>query len=45
VVRYDPQQLAAAIGAPFRLVHSQHQIHTTPWGSTQAFQYTILRRD
>lgn len=45
VVRYDPQQLAAAIGAPFRLVHSQHQIHTTPWGSTQAFQYTVLRRD
>lgn len=44
VMRYEPQQLAAAIGAPFTLVHSQRHVHTTPWGSTQSFQYTVLRR-
>jgi len=45
VVRYAPPQLAMAIGAPFTLVHSEHHIHTTPWGSTQAFQFSVLRRE
>ena len=44
VIRYAPQELAATIGAPFTLIHSRHHIHKTPWGATQAFQYSVLRR-
>lgn len=44
VVRYDPETLAEAIGTGFELVSSLHHTHKTPWGSTQAFQYTVLRR-
>lgn len=44
VVRYDPAALADAIGSSFRLVeHVEHQ-HTTPWNSTQAFQFSVLQR-
>lgn len=42
VVRYDPAALAATIGAPFRLVDERRCLHTTPWGSVQAFQYSVL---
>jgi SAM-dependent methyltransferase len=45
VVRYAPRELAAAIGAPFVLVHSEHHLHTTPWGAAQAFQFSVLRRE
>jgi len=45
VVRYAPAELAATIGAPFVLVHSEHHVHTTPWGSAQAFQFSVLRRE
>ena len=45
VVRYAPRELAQAIGAPFTLVRSEHHIHTTPWGSAQAFQFSVLRRE
>ncbi len=44
VVRYDPAALAEVIGPSFRLVeHVMHQ-HTTPWNSTQAFQFSVLQR-
>ncbi|MGN7736019.1 class I SAM-dependent methyltransferase [Ensifer sp. 22564] len=44
VVRYDPAALAEVIGPSFRLVeHVKHQ-HTTPWNSTQAFQFSVLQR-
>lgn len=44
VVRYDPVTLADTIGAPFRLVDERRCLHTTPWGSRQAFQYSVLER-
>ncbi|SOC48061.1 methyltransferase family protein [Rhizobium subbaraonis] len=44
VVRYDPATLAETIGAPFRLVDERRCLHTTPWGSRQAFQYSVLER-
>jgi SAM-dependent methyltransferase len=44
VLRYDPQGLAETIGSPFTLVHSLSHIHTTPWGTTQAFQFSVLKR-
>ncbi|OCO99010.1 MULTISPECIES: class I SAM-dependent methyltransferase [unclassified Ensifer] len=44
VVRYDPAALAETIGLSFRLVeHVMHQ-HTTPWNSTQSFQFSVLER-
>lgn len=44
VMRYDPPQLAETIGKPFRLVAQRHDTHTTPWGSTQAFQFSVAAR-
>jgi 2-polyprenyl-3-methyl-5-hydroxy-6-metoxy-1,4-benzoquinol methylase len=44
VVRYDAAALADALGQSFRLVGERRHVHTTPWGSTQAFQFGVLRR-
>ena len=44
VRRYSPEQLAAEMGPPFVLTASRVHLHTTPWGGTQSFQYSLLRR-
>lgn len=44
VQRYDPAGLQVALGDAFTIVEARHEMHTTPWGSTQAFQFTRLRR-
>jgi hypothetical protein len=44
VIRYSPATLAEALGPPFKLVEERRHVHTTPWGSTQAFQFSVLRR-
>jgi trans-aconitate methyltransferase len=44
VMRYDAAALAATVGPPFELVEGLRHVHTTPWGSTQAFQFSMLRR-
>jgi len=44
VVRYDPATLADIIGPAFKLVEHRQHLHTTPWGSTQAFQFSVLQR-
>lgn len=44
VMRYDPTTLAKRIGPAFHLVDQRRHLHTTPWGSTQAFQFSVLRR-
>lgn len=44
VVRYDPQELVSALGSPFKLVEGRRHVHKTPWGSSQAFQISILRK-
>lgn len=44
VMRYDPAMLAGLIGPSFRLVEERRHMHTTPWGSTQAFQFSVLQR-
>jgi hypothetical protein len=44
VIRYSPETLASELGSEFVLVDSRHHIHTTPWGTTQAFQYSRLKR-
>lgn len=44
VARYSPAQLASEIGAGFELADSRRHIHSTPWGSQQAFQYSRFTR-
>lgn len=44
VRRYTPRELAAELGPALDLRESRLHTHTTPWGSTQAFQYSRLHR-
>ncbi len=44
VVRYSPAKLAGVLGAGFDLVDERRHVHTTPWGATQSFQFSVLRR-
>lgn len=44
VSRYSPETLAGALGDGFAPFHSEYYAHTTPWGSVQKFQFSILRR-
>lgn len=44
VIRYSPEELAHSVGPSFQLIEGLHHIHTTPWGSKQAFQFSIFRR-
>ena len=45
VCRYDEHSLARTVGPGFTLVRHQEEIHTTPWGATQAFTYALFRRE
>jgi SAM-dependent methyltransferase len=44
VERYSPESLAERLGAGFALVESKRHVHHTPWGTTQAFQYSRFTR-
>lgn len=44
IERYDAAALARALGEGLHLVSSTRELHRTPWGAEQAFQYTLLRR-
>ena len=44
VRRYDAESLAAELGDGFSLVEEARDIHTTPWGASQAFFYGVFRR-
>lgn len=44
VQRYSPEQLAAELGPAFELRDARRHLHTTPWGTTQSFQYSRLHR-
>ena len=44
VARYSPESLAERLGADFMLVDARKHAHRTPWGGTQAFQYSRLLR-
>lgn len=45
VQRYSAQQLAAVFTDYFTLVHTEREIHRTPSGSEQKFNYCVLRRN
>jgi SAM-dependent methyltransferase len=44
VMRYDSELLARELGSEFSLEHSVEDLHHTPAGASQAFTYTVLRR-
>ncbi|GLR85809.1 class I SAM-dependent methyltransferase [Bradyrhizobium iriomotense] len=44
VQRYDGNSLAAELSQDFELVETRHDVHHTPWDSTQAFQFSRFRR-
>jgi len=44
VQRYEPESLAAVLGAEFRLVDSLHEDHHTPAGKVQKFQFSRFVR-
>lgn len=43
VVRYDAESLHAEFGGGFRLMESSHELHRTPFGTTQQFLYCYCR--
>ena len=45
VLRYDAASLGQALGHRFKLVHARLHQHATPWGSEQAFQFSVFRRE
>lgn len=44
VRRYDGRALAAELGPRFHLLKSVPELHRTPWGAAQSFQYSLLER-
>ena len=42
--RYSPDQLVEAFGPAFRLVATRDEVHETPFGTEQKFEYCLLRR-
>lgn len=42
--RYGPGELHGTFGAPFELMDSSSEVHTTPWGSAQQFTYCFCLR-
>ena len=44
VQRYDPAALSQTVGPAFALIAEVPHQHVTPWGATQSFQFSVLRR-
>jgi len=44
VQRYDPERLHAVLGAEFSLIRHHKEMHVTPGGVNQMYQYCLFRR-
>ena len=44
IVRYSPRTLHAELGPALEPVETAVEVHETPWGTSQSFQFTRLRR-
>lgn len=44
VMRYDAQALTGVLGPSFAFLEERRETHTTPWGSSQAFQFSAFLR-
>ena len=42
--QYDGQTLAVELGTQFESLKTVPEVHVTPWGQPQAFQYSLFRR-
>ena len=45
VRRYSVEELVSVVGPGFQLISSQREVHTTPWGAPQPFNWVVLRRN
>lgn len=43
VRRYDGPMLAAEVGPQFSLLKCEPEMHVTPWGARQSFQYSVFK--
>jgi trans-aconitate methyltransferase len=43
VRRYDSEALGQTLGAGFQLMSTRRHEHVTPWGTRQAFQFSVFR--
>jgi trans-aconitate methyltransferase len=43
VMRYDEGRLSQTLGSAFQALSTQRHEHTTPWGATQAYQFSLYR--
>lgn len=44
VCRYNAASMAAELGEGFSLIKESRELHTTPWGTSQAFFFGVFRR-
>jgi 2-polyprenyl-3-methyl-5-hydroxy-6-metoxy-1,4-benzoquinol methylase len=44
VRRYDPAAIATELGADFEPLDDWREIHLTPWGAEQRFQWALFKR-
>jgi trans-aconitate methyltransferase len=44
VERYDSRALASELGSSFELLEDWREMHQTPWGSGQSFNWCVFRR-
>jgi SAM-dependent methyltransferase len=44
VRRYNGPMLALELGPQFSLLKSESEIHVTPWGKPQSFQFSLFKR-
>jgi SAM-dependent methyltransferase len=44
VQRYDGPMFAAELGSQFSLLKTESEIHITPWGKQQSFQFSLFKR-
>jgi SAM-dependent methyltransferase len=44
VMRYNSHTLSRELGSHFALLQSRPEIHRTPWGEEQLFQYSLFRK-
>ena len=45
VVRYSAAELAAVLGARWKMIDDSHELHTTPGGAAQPFTWAAFRRE
>lgn len=44
VLRYNPETLSREFGSEFKLLKSTPEIHRTPWGGEQSFEYCLFQK-